>query len=238
MGIDLEVRDLVAGYGETVVLDGISLHLDPGSTLALLGRNGVGKSTLLATLMGLTTHHAGSIHLGGRAIESMAIHKRVRSGLGYVPQEREIFSSLTVEENLAVSAMPGGWTSEAVYDLFPGLELRRSNTGNRLSGGEQQMLAIGRALVGSPQLLLLDEPLEGLAPIVVEELFATLSKIRDDTGMTMILAEQRAELALEFAQEVVVLDRGKIVHQGASKDLAADSAAQARLLSVASGNTN
>jgi branched-chain amino acid transport system ATP-binding protein len=238
MGIDLEIRDLVAGYGETVVLDGISLNLASGMTLALLGRNGVGKSTLLATLMGMTTHHKGSIHLGGRAIESLTIHKRVRSGLGYVPQEREIFSSLTVEENLAVSAMPGGLSREAVYDLFPALKYRRANTGNRLSGGEQQMLAIGRALVGSPQLLLLDEPLEGLAPIVVEELFETLTKIRDDTGMTMILAEQRAELALEFAQDVVVLDRGKIVHQGASQDLAADPAAQARLLGLSSGNAN
>ena len=232
MSIGIQAHDLVAGYGETVVLDGISIDIAPGSTLALLGRNGVGKTTFLATLMGITTLHKGTIRLGDEAIEHMPIHKRVRQGLGYVPQERDIFSSLTVDENLAVAARPGGWSKDEVYDLFPGLKNRRANTGNRLSGGEQQMLAVGRALVGAPKLLLLDEPLEGLAPIVVEELFATLSKIRDETALTMILAEQRAELALEFAREVVVLDRGKIVHQGPSADLHADPAAQARLLGV------
>ena len=232
MSIGIQAHDLVAGYGETVVLDGISIDIAPGSTLALLGRNGVGKTTFLATLMGITNLHQGTIRLGDEAIEHLPIHKRVRQGLGYVPQERDIFSSLTVDENLAVAARPGGWSKDEVYDLFPGLKNRRANTGNRLSGGEQQMLAVGRALVGAPKLLLLDEPLEGLAPIVVEELFATLSKIRDETGLTMILAEQRAELALEFAREVVVLDRGKIVHQGPSADLYADPAAQARLLGV------
>jgi branched-chain amino acid transport system ATP-binding protein len=232
MSAGLLVEDLVAGYGATVVIDGIRLELSPGGTLAILGRNGVGKSTLLATLMGLTTLHRGTIRLGDRRIDTLATHRRARLGLGYVPQEREIFASLTAEENLAVSALPGGWSIEAVLDLFPPLKERRSTTGNRLSGGEQQMLAIGRALVGGPRVLLLDEPLEGLAPIVVDTLFEALSKIRDGGGLTMILVEQNAEFALSFARDVAVLDRGKIVHLGVSAALRADEAAQARLLGV------
>jgi len=232
MSIDIKVKDLVAGYGETIVVDGITINIPSGSTLALLGRNGVGKTTFLNTLMGFTTLHQGTIRFGDLSLETMPTHKRVRIGLGYVPQEREIFSSLTVEENLAVARRDGGWTSEAVFGLFPELKARRSNTGNRLSGGEQQMLAVGRALVGAPKLLLLDEPLEGLAPIVVEAVFDALSRIRDESGLTMILAEQRAELALSFAGDAVVLDRGKIVYQDKSDALSADKETQARLLSV------
>ena len=232
MSIGIKVEDLVAGYGETVVVDGITIDIPGGSTLALLGRNGVGKTTFLTTLMGLTTLHGGTIRFGDRSLESMPTYKRARAGLGYVPQEREIFSSLTVEENLAVAWQTGGWSSEAVFDLFPELKARRANTGNRLSGGEQQMLAVGRALVGAPKLLLLDEPLEGLAPIVVEAVFEALSKIRDESGLTMILAEQRAELALSFARDAVVLDRGKIVYQDKSDALRADPETQARLLGV------
>ena len=232
MSTGLKVEGLVAGYGETVVLDGISLEVPQGGTLALLGRNGVGKTTLLTTLMGITTRHGGTIQLGEQAIESIPIHKRARFGLGYVPQEREIFPSLTVEENLAVSVLPGGWSIEAIYGLFPRLKERRRNTGNRLSGGEQQMLAIARALVGGPKVLLLDEPLEGLAPIVIEALFDALVKIRDEANMCMILVEQKADLALSFAKDVAVLDRGKIVHRGPSEALRADHAAQARLLGV------
>ena len=232
MSVDMKVEDLVAGYGETVVVDGISIDIPGGSTLALLGRNGVGKTTFLTSLMGLTTRHQGSIRFGDLSIEGMPTHKRARIGLGYVPQEREIFSSLTVEENLAVAARTGGWSSEAVFDLFPELKARRGNTGNRLSGGEQQMLAIGRALVGAPKMLLLDEPLEGLAPIVVEAVFEALSRIRDESGLTMILAEQRAELALSFARDAVVLDRGKIVYQDKSDVLSADHDTQTRLLGV------
>jgi branched-chain amino acid transport system ATP-binding protein len=232
MSAGLLVEDLVAGYGATVVIDGIRLELSPGGTLAILGRNGVGKSTLLATLMGLTTVHRGTVRLGGRRIDTLATHRRARLGLGYVPQEREIFSSLTAEENLAVSTLPGGWSIEAVLDLFPPLKERRGTTGNRLSGGEQQMLAIGRALVGGPKVLLLDEPLEGLAPIVVDTLFDALAKIRDAGGLTMILVEQNAGFALSFAHDVAVLDRGKVVHLGVSAALRADEAAQARLLGV------
>ena len=233
MSAHLKVNDLVAGYGETVVLDGLSFDLPPGGTLAVLGRNGVGKTTLLTTLMGITTRHRGSIALDERQIESLPIHQRARAGLGLVPQEREVFPSLTVEENLLVSKLPGGWDIERVYDLFPRLKERRKNTGNRLSGGEQQMVAVARALLGAPKVLLLDEPLEGLAPIVIESLFDALLKIRDEAGLSMILVEQKADLALSFARDVIVIDRGKIVHRGPSKELQADQALQHRLLSVA-----
>jgi branched-chain amino acid transport system ATP-binding protein len=233
MSIGLKVEDLVAGYGETVVLDGMTLEIPPGGTLAVLGRNGVGKSTLLTTLMGITTRHKGTIRLGDEQIEHMPVHQRARHGLGYVPQEREVFPSLTVEENLAVSVLPGGWGIEKVYELFPRLKERRRNTGNRLSGGEQQMVAIARALVGAPQVLLLDEPLEGLAPVVVEALLESLIKVREETGLTMVLVEQKADLALSFARDVVVIDRGKIVHRGPSKELLGDHEKQAQLLGVA-----
>jgi branched-chain amino acid transport system ATP-binding protein len=168
-----------------VVLNGVSLTATPGSTLAVLGRNGAGKTTLFATLMGLTTFHGGMIRMGGRAIDALPTHRRARLGLGYVSQEREIFSWLTVMENLAVSALPGGWPPDRVFGLFPLLAERRRTTGNRLSGGEQQMLAIARALLGGPKILLLDEPLEGLAPIVVENLFAALLAIRNNAGVTI-----------------------------------------------------
>jgi branched-chain amino acid transport system ATP-binding protein len=229
----LAVEELVAGYGATVVLDGISFTLPAGGTLAVLGRNGVGKTTLLATLMGFTNRHRGAIRFGDQPIETMAIHRRNRLGLGYVPQEREIFPSLTVEENLLVAARAGGWTLDAVYDLFPALQERRGNSGNRLSGGEQQMLAVGRALVGAPKLLLLDEPTEGLAPIVVEALSDALARIRDASGLAILLVEQRVDLALGFARDAIVLDRGRIVWRGASADLNADEATKHRLLGVA-----
>jgi branched-chain amino acid transport system ATP-binding protein len=231
-GTGIEVRDLVAGWGPTVVLDGISLAVPPGGTLAVLGRNGAGKTTLLATIIGLANHHRGTIMLGGEPIDALPTHRRARLGLGYVPQEREIFPSLTVEENLAVAASPAGWTPARVFALFPALAERRRTTGNRLSGGEQQMLAIARALVGGPKVLLLDEPLEGLAPIVVETLFAALAAIRDETGVTMILAEQKADLALSFATDAAVLDRGRIAFCGKSADFQADGALQHRLLAV------
>jgi branched-chain amino acid transport system ATP-binding protein len=229
----LKVDGLVAGYGETVVLDGLSFELPPGGTLAVLGRNGVGKTTLLTTLMGITTRHGGTIALGDKQIEALPIHMRARNGLGLVPQEREIFPSLTVEENLQVSTLPGGWDLEKVYGLFPRLKERRNNTGNRLSGGEQQMVAVARALCGAPQVLLLDEPLEGLAPVVIESLFDALLKIRDETGLSMVLVEQKADLALSFAKDCIVIDRGKIVHRGPSKELQNNPELQHRLLSVA-----
>jgi branched-chain amino acid transport system ATP-binding protein len=232
MSAGLNVENLVAGYGATVVLDGVSLDVPEGGTLAVLGRNGVGKTTLLATIMGLTTRHRGAIHLGRLSIEGETTHRRVRAGLGYVPQEREIFPSLTAEENLLVAARPGGWPLEKVYELFPRLAERRRNSGNRLSGGEQQMLAVGRALVGGPQVLLLDEPMEGLAPVVVEALFDALAKVRDEARVTTILVEQKVDLALAFARDVLILDRGKVVYRATAEQLKVDEAAQARYLGV------
>jgi branched-chain amino acid transport system ATP-binding protein len=232
MSLALSVDDLVAGYGATIVLDGVSLSLPAGGTLALLGRNGVGKSTLLKTIMGDTQLHHGHIRLGDKAIEALPTHHRVRAGLGYVPQEREIFPSLSTEENLAVAVRPDGWSIARVYELFPRLSERRHASGNRLSGGEQQMLAIGRALVGGPQVLLLDEPMEGLAPIVVETVYDALSRIRDEAGLTIVLVEQKVELALAFADSAVVLDRGKVVHRGGAAALRDDADLQARLLGI------
>jgi len=228
----LELRDIVAGYGQTVVLDGLSLSVAAGGSLAVLGRNGVGKTTLLSTIVGHTRRHRGQILFNGRAIETLPVHQRVRLGLGLVPQERDIFKSLTLLENLQVAMRPGGWTLDQVFDLFPSLVARRSNAGNRLSGGEQQMLAVARALVGRPTLLLLDEPMEGLAPIIVESLFAALTKVRDDTGMTILLVEQKAELALRFADQAIVLDRGRIVYQGPSAALRDNDARLAELFGI------
>jgi len=210
-----------AGYGDTVVLDGVSLVLAPAGTLAVLGRNGVGKTTLLATIMGQTTLRGGSIRLAGREVSALPTYRRSRLGIGFVPQEREIFRSLTVEENLDVASRPGRWTRERVYDFFPSLGERRRNRGNQLSGGEQKMLAIGRALMGNPSLLLMDEPLEGLAPVIVDALLKVLEQLKREDNLALVLIEQHARLALEFAAEAVVLDRGRIVFSGPSGDLLA-----------------
>jgi branched-chain amino acid transport system ATP-binding protein len=232
MTSSIAVEGLVAGYGPTIILDDVSFSLPSGSTLALLGRNGVGKTTLLNTLMGFTTRHRGSIRFGNRPVERMPPYRRNRIGFGYVPQEREIFASLSVDENLAISQRAGGWPVERVYDLFPSLKDRRRNDGRKLSGGEQQMLAIGRALVGAPKVLLLDEPMEGLAPVVVDALYDALRSIRDMGDLTIILVEQKAELALQLAERAIILDRGKIVYDGSSPALLADGAAQAQFLGV------
>jgi len=223
----LELTDLRAGYGETVVLDGVSLTLRPGQALGILGRNGVGKSTLLNTVLGLTSLHAGRLTYRGQDIARLPSHQRAAAGLALVPQEREIFPSLTVAENLAVAAMPDAqagthnsrWTLPAIYDLFPRLSERRSNMGNQLSGGEQQMLAIARALIGNPQVLLLDEPFEGLAPVIVDTLAAAFAHLRKTSDMGIILVEQHAELALELTENAIVLDRGQINWQGPSPQL-------------------
>jgi len=218
-GIVLE--DLRAGYGETVVLDGVSLSLPPRGTLAVLGRNGVGKTTLLATIMGHTTRHGGSIRFDGRDMTRLAPHRRARAGIGWVPQEREIFRSLTVAENLAVAARPGRWSAARIWDLFPSLGERRHHFGNELSGGEQQMLAIGRALMGNPSLLLMDEPLEGLAPVIVEVVLRSIERLKREDDLAILLVEQHARLALAATERAIVLDRGKIVHAGESSALLA-----------------
>jgi branched-chain amino acid transport system ATP-binding protein len=234
--VALKIEDLAAGYGATVVIDGVALEVPEGGSLAVLGRNGVGKTTLLTTIMGYTTRHRGTIRLGDAAIETLPTHRRVLAGLGYVPQEREIFPSLTAEENLAVAARPGGWTRDDVFTLFPRLAERRRNAGNRLSGGEQQMLAVGRALVGGPQVLLLDEPMEGLAPIVIDALFDALCRIRDEGRLALVLVEQKVDLALDFAREAVILDRGRIVYRGTAEALKRDEAVLARHLGAEAGH--
>lgn len=222
MGEAIELIGLSAGYGETVVVNDVSFLVPGGSAIAVLGRNGVGKSTLLATIMGHTTLHAGEIVLGGRDISDLPIYERVHAGLGYVPQEREIFPSLTVEENLSVAARPGRWTAEAVFELFPSLFARRTNYGGQLSGGEQQMLSVGRALMGNPRVLLLDEPLEGLAPVVVDQLMSVFFRLCSEHDLTVLFVEQHARLALEFAPVAVVLDRGAVVYAGPSAALQND----------------
>ncbi len=229
----LALDKVTAGYGEAVVLEGISLSMQEGDSLALLGRNGVGKTTLLTTLMGLTQLHGGSIRWRGGDISRVTTHKRAHAGLGWVPQERHMFPSLTVEEHLTVVARPGPWDLKKVYEIFPRLRERRSNMGNQLSGGEQQMLAIGRALMVNPSLLLLDEPMEGLAPIIVQELTRVIRRLVSESGMSVIVVEQHARLALSLTQRAIVLDRGCIVHESDSASLMQDKETLHRLVAVA-----
>jgi branched-chain amino acid transport system ATP-binding protein len=228
----IALADVRAGYGSAVVLDDVSFTLPERGGLAVLGRNGVGKSTLLLTIMGYTRVGRGQIRWRGADITRELPHRRARAGIGWVAQEREIFPSLSVEENLTVAARPGRWDLPAVYDLFPRLAERRRNLGNQLSGGEQQMLAIARALMTNPALLLLDEPLEGLAPIVVEELAAAIRRMTSEGSEAFILVEQHADIALALTQEALVLERGRIVHHGDSAQLLADHAALDRLLGL------
>ena len=218
----LSLERVRAGYGETVVLEDVDLELPERGSLAVLGRNGVGKTTLLATIMGHTTFHAGQIRFQNGTVQHKPVYERCRLGIGYVPQERMIFPSLSVHENLDVARRPGRWTIDGVYDLFPRLGERRSAMGNQLSGGEQQMLAIGRALMGNPSLLLMDEPLEGLAPIIVESLLQSLKKLVSEHALAIILVEQHAKIALQVTQTALVLNRGRVSHFGPSAELLAD----------------
>ncbi len=228
----LELDKVFAGYGETVVLEDIQLALDVGETLSIIGRNGVGKSTLLATIMGHTNLHGGRVLLHGRDISKVATYNRVGAGLAYVPQEREIFPSLSLRENLDVAARPGAWTMEKVFELFPRLAERAGNRGNQLSGGEQQMLAIGRALIGNPTVLLMDEPSEGLAPVIVEELARAVKRLTQAGSLATVLVEQNSRLALDISPRAVVMDRGRIVYDGSSETLRNDPAKLEQLIGV------
>jgi branched-chain amino acid transport system ATP-binding protein len=225
--------NLSGGYGAARILHGLDFTIARGELLAVIGRNGVGKTTLVETICGLTTYQGGEISLYGQRVELLPAHRRNRLGIGWVPQEREIFPSLTVEENIGVVARPGAWTTARIFELFPRLAARRSNYGNQLSGGEQQMLAIARALATNPSLLLLDEPVEGLAPLVIQELIAAIDRMRSHGDLAMLMVEQKHELALAHSDRCIVMDRGEIVHYGPSKDLLHDHAALDRFLGVA-----
>ena len=229
----LELDEVSAGYGETVVLEKVKLALKDGETLSIIGRNGVGKTTLLATIMGHTTLHGGRLSLLGKDIGYLAPFRRALAGLGYVPQEREIFPSLTLRENLEVAVRPGRWTIDEVFALFPKLATRQANRGNQLSGGEQQMLAIGRALVGNPSVLLMDEPSEGLAPVIVEELMRAVKQLAQADGLTLLVVEQNTRLALDVSPRTVVMNRGRIVYDGASDTLRQDTSMLDRLIGLA-----
>jgi branched-chain amino acid transport system ATP-binding protein len=229
----LQVRELSAGYGEAVILHDVSLVLGEGETLALLGRNGTGKTTLMNTLAGATRQHGGSITLSGRPLHTLASFQRAAAGIGWVPQERNIFKSLTVHENLTAVARPGQWTPARVYEMFGRLAERKGNLGTQLSGGEQQMLAVGRALVLNPTLLLLDEPLEGLAPIIVQELLAAIRRITREEGLSAIIVEQHPQAILAISDRAAVLDRGTVVHSGRASDLLEQPELLDRLLGVA-----
>ena len=229
----LALENLHAGYGEAIVLSDICLRLEEGRSLAVLGRNGVGKTTLVNSIIGVTRRRGGRVMLRGRDITRLRSDERARAGIGWTPQERNIFRSLTVEENLTAVARKGPWTLERVFEMFPRLAERRGNFGNQLSGGEQQMLAIGRALVLNPKLLLLDEPTEGLAPVIVEELLRALRRIIREEGLSCIVIEQHAQKILGVTDEAVILERGMIVHAAESSRLAADTATLDRYLGVA-----
>jgi branched-chain amino acid transport system ATP-binding protein len=228
----LELDAVFSGYGDTVIIEDGRLVVKAGETVAIIGRNGVGKTTLLSTIMGHNTLHSGRILLHGRDITGLPPYRRVKAGLGYVPQEREIFPSLTLRENLEVAARPGAWTVTDAFGLFPRLAERQLNRGNHLSGGEQQMLAIARALVGNPAVMLMDEPSEGLAPVIVEELVRAIRHLADAQGLTLVLVEQNTQLALDMSPRTVVMDRGKIIYDGASDALKANSDKLDRLIGV------
>ncbi len=228
----LALDGVTAGYGHAIVIEDACLSLEKGQSLAVLGRNGVGKTTLLRTLMGLTRLHAGTIRWCGGDLGATPTYARAELGFGWVPQERGMFPSLTVEEHLTAVARPGEWTAERVLDLFPSLAARRRHLGNRLSGGEQQMLAMGRALVLNPRLLLLDEPMEGLAPIVVKDIVRIVRELVSDAAMAVILVEQHARLALSLTESAVVLERGRIAHRSRSAELSNDPERLRRLAAV------
>ncbi len=220
----LEIRGLTGGWGPTTVIEDLSITVHSGETVSIIGRNGVGKSTLLELIVGRAQRRSGAVLIGATDLAPLRTFQRSAAGLGYVPQEREVFASLTVKENLAVAQRPGRWTAAAVLNLFPGLANRLTSLGRQLSGGEQQMLSIARALVGNPQVLLMDEPSEGLAPVVVEQLVLALKAVVGDGSLAVLLVEQRIEVALDLASRCVIMDRGRIVHEATSAAMRAEPA--------------
>jgi branched-chain amino acid transport system ATP-binding protein len=232
MASALELRQVSAGYGETVVIEDIDLKLAPGECISVIGRNGVGKTTLLSTIMGHTTLHSGAIALDGAKLNGMPSFRRALAGLGFVPQEREIFPSLSVRENLDIAARPGAWTPARVFELFPRLKERLDNMGNQLSGGEQQMLSIARALLTNPSVLLMDEPTEGLAPVLVDTLIEVLAKLRAGAELSIILIEQNSRVAFAFSPRTVILDKGRIVYDGEFEPLRDDPERLAKLIGI------
>jgi branched-chain amino acid transport system ATP-binding protein len=229
----LEVADLSAGYGPTRIIEGVTFAAPAGGRVAVLGRNGMGKTTLFASIAGQTRRYAGRIALGDRDLTGMAGYDRALSGLGYVPQSRSIFKTLTVEENffIGLKSRPRSALDEA-YAMFPRLVERRRNLGSQLSGGEQQMLSTARTILGQPSVLLLDEPLEGLAPVICEELMAVLTRLADTKAMTILLVEQRIKAALEFAESVLIMERGRIAWTGTPAELNDQRETVERLLGV------
>ena len=228
----LALENVTAGYGAATVIEDVTLAVEEGDSLAILGRNGVGKTTLLVTVMGLTRLREGRVRWAGRDLAGVATHRRVHAGIGWVPQERSMWPSLTVEEHLTAVARPGPWNLQRAYRQFPRLEERRRNLGDELSGGEQQMLAIARALMVNPRLLLLDEPMEGLAPIIVEELMGVIRELVTQGGMAVVLVEQHARLALSLTRNAIVLERGRIVHRSTSQALLDDPGRLHQLVAV------
>ena len=228
----LKLDNVTAGYGDAVVLHGISLDLPEHGSLAVLGRNGVGKSTLLLTIMGYTQLRSGHVIWRGQDISRVSPNRRATNGIGWVAQEREIFPSLSVDENLTVAARPGSWDLNAIFGLFPRLAERRRNMGNQLSGGEQQMLAIARALMTNPALMLLDEPFEGLAPVIVDELIAAIKTMLADRRIAIVLVEQHTDIALELTADAIVLERGAVAHRATSAELLKDAATLERLVGL------
>ncbi len=233
MASALELKDVSAGYGDTVVLENLSLSLQPGESVSIIGRNGVGKTTLLATVMGHTTMRSGEVLLDRENIATLPSYKRALKGVGFVPQEREIFPSLSVKENLEIAARSGYWNDDRIYSLFPRLRERLGNMGNQLSGGEQQMLSIARALMTNPSVLLMDEPTEGLAPVLVETLQEVIGKLRDEGALTIVLVEQNSRVALAFSPRTVVMDKGRVVYDGPSQVLRDDPERLTKLIGVA-----